>query len=113
MKIFCFILSFYLLLLSVQPCQDFSASQFFDAQTENEQTRLLDCEDTQQETHECSPFCICSCRQMSVKNDFSIFSPPKEIAVFLKYISRISYQNNYSHQHLDFIWQPPKFDFTA
>ncbi len=113
MKVFCFIFSFYLLLLSVQPCQDFAASEFFRPQPGNEQTFLHKDENTQTETHECSPFCICSCRQVSLKYNFSIFSLLKEIAVFAKSTSQISYQNDYSHQHFDSIWQPPKFNFTA
>ncbi|MGI8849068.1 MAG: DUF6660 family protein [Pyrinomonadaceae bacterium] len=114
MKVFCFIFSFYLLLLSVQPCQDFAASEFSRPQTGSEQTLLHPSgEDTQTETHECSPFCICSCRQVSVKYDFSIFSLPKEITVFAKLTAQISYQDDYSHQHFDSIWQPPKFNFTA
>jgi hypothetical protein len=113
MKLFCFIFSFYLLLLSVQPCQDFAAGEFSRPPTGNEQMLLYNDEDTQTETHECSPFCICSCRQVSFKNNFSVFSLSKEIAVFAKLTSQIYYQNNYSHQHLDSIWQPPKFNVTA
>jgi len=114
MRVFCFIFSFYLLLLSVQPCLDFAVRKFSRSQTGNEQTLLHnDGEDTQTETHECSPFCICSCRQVSVKYNFSIFSLPKDIAVLAKSTSPISYQNDYSHQHFDSIWQPPKFNFTA
>ncbi|MCA1623370.1 MAG: hypothetical protein LC768_06840 [Acidobacteria bacterium] len=114
MKVFCFIFSVYLLVLSVQPCQDFAASEFSRPQIKNEQTRLYsNGENTESESHECSPFCICSCRQVSVTDTISVLSSNKKLAVFTKSAAQISYQNDYSHQPLNFIWQPPKFNFTA
>jgi hypothetical protein len=114
MRVFCFIFSFYLLLLSVQPCQDFAASRFSYPQIENEQAKLHDADkDMQSESHECSPFCICSCRQISVADNFSSPLSKVEVAAFAKSTVQIFYRNTYSHQHLNFIWQPPKFNFTA
>jgi hypothetical protein len=114
MRVFCFIFSLYLLLLSVQPCQDFAASEFPLPQIENERAQLSnDGENTESESHECSPFCICSCRQVSVTDKIPVLSSTEEIAVFTKSSTQITYRSDYSHQHLNSIWQPPKFNFTA
>jgi hypothetical protein len=114
MRIFSFIFSVYLLLLSVQPCQDFAASEFSYSQSGNEQTRVNDDEDEQQETHECSPFCICSCRQMSVAYNLSTPAQEKETVIFTQRCSKITSQKLiYSNHYLDSIWQPPKYNFTA
>jgi hypothetical protein len=114
MRIFCFIFSFYLLLLSVQPCQDFVASGFSYLQIENEQAQLQDnSKDSEPESNECSPFCICSCRQVSVGDKIPVLTSSEQIAVITQSTAHFFYQSNYSHQHLNFIWQPPKFNFTA
>ena len=85
MRVFCFIFSFYLLLLSVQPCQDFAASGFSYPQIENEQAQLHnEGKDSESESHECSPFCICSCRQVSIIDNFSVLASSEQIAVFTK-----------------------------
>jgi hypothetical protein len=113
MKVFCFIFSVYLLVLSVQPCQDLGNGEFSYPETGNEQTLLHDGNAPQQEAHECSPFCICSCRQVSVTYNFSVLSLPKEVAVFAKAGAQVTIQNHYSRQYPDLIWQPPKFNFIA
>ncbi|HEX8735354.1 MAG TPA: DUF6660 family protein [Pyrinomonadaceae bacterium] len=111
MKAFCFIFSFYLLLLSVQPCQDFEAGGFSDASAEDERQTLVlhgSSGETEKETHECSPFCICSCRQVSASYNLTVLSIP-EAAEAVAATSRANlYQNNYSNQYPNSIWQPPK-----
>lgn len=113
MKTFSFIFGLYLLLLSLQPCQDLVADEFLSLQNENELTQLSDYnENTESGTDECSPFCICSCRQTPVADQFFSVLAANELTVFAK-TPQNSYQNDYSHLHLDSIWQPPKFNFTA
>jgi hypothetical protein len=114
MKIFCFIFSIYLLLLSVQPCQGIAAVGFSQPKTENEQSNLQNHEETEDcETHECSPFCICSCRQISVPFNFSAVAINQETAAFTKEFPKVFSQDNYHLQYFDSIWQPPKFNFIA
>jgi hypothetical protein len=108
MRVFCFIFSIYLLLLSVQPCQDFATSEFSRPQIESEQAQLHNDENTESESRECSPFCICSCRQVSVADKMPVLASGELLAVFTKSVAGIFYQSNYSHQHLNSIWQPPR-----
>lgn len=109
MRVFWFIFSLYLLLLFVQPCPDCAASEFPYPQIENEQTQpQYDREHTESESRECSPFCICSCRQVFVTDKIPVPSSNGTIVCFLNSTARISYQSKYSHQHLKLIWQPQK-----
>lgn len=112
MKVFRLIFIVYLLVLSVQPCRDLGDSRFSYSKAENGQT-MLNGDAPQQETPECSPFCICSCRQVSVTDNFSALSLPKEIAVLTATASLVTSRNDYSRQYPDSIWQPPKFNFTT
>ncbi len=114
-SIFIFVFSFYLLFLSAQPCQDFADGEFSRPQSENEQVRLHDGgeRDRESESGECSPFCICSCRQVSANYNFTSLPKAKEAAVFTESTDGISYRSDYLHQPLDSIWQPTKFYFTV
>jgi hypothetical protein len=116
MKAFCFIFTIYLLFLSVQPCQDFESGGFSSASPETGQQKLLlsggDCEN-ENETHECSPFCICSCRQVSTSYNLTALSVTENSEAVVMNSPAVFYQNNYSNQYLNSIWQPPKFNFTA
>jgi hypothetical protein len=108
MKFFRVIFAFYLLLLSAQPCRDFAADDFCSLQSENEQTQMRnDRGDSGSESGECSPFCICSCRQASE------LSLTEAVAVSTRSTRQFSCRSHYSHQPLSFIWQPPKSSFTA
>jgi hypothetical protein len=113
MRAFCFIFIFYLLFLSAQPCQDLAAGEFARPPMASEQTRLQNNYDSQPESGECSPFCICLCRQISATDDFPVFASRGKTAFLTNAPVPIFYRNDYSHQHLTFIWQPPKFNFTA
>ncbi len=113
MKLFSFIFTIYLLVLSAQPCRDIAETGFSDPQTGIEQNQFEEKEDEREESHECSPFCICSCRQMSVIQKLSSPVQEKEIAVLTRDFSKIASQSHYSHQYFDFIWQPPKFNHTV
>ncbi len=90
MRVFCFIFSFYLLLLSVQSCQDFAAGDFSLSQIKNELSSLnREGENAKSENHKCSPFCICSCRQISITDNINACSSNKEIATFTKSIVQV------------------------
>lgn len=113
MKIFCFSFIVYLLVLSWQPCNDLTAKfSSCESKSFTETTHLSETE-TPDEPDDCSPFCICSCRQIStVYTNLNFIATSALIASF-ENAPEISYQNPYSHQNLDLIWQPPKFDFTV
>jgi hypothetical protein len=113
MKIFCFIFSFYLLLLSTQPCQDLAAGGDTFLQMENKQILPREDGKPQTENHECSPFCICSCRQMSISYNYTALARTELAAITIRKISKARTQDNYTDQHLDTIWQPPKFNFAV
>ncbi|MDQ4120249.1 MAG: hypothetical protein M3209_02130 [Acidobacteriota bacterium] len=49
---------------------------------------------------------------MPVADQFSVVLSANEFLVFAE-SPQNSYQKNYSHLHLDSIWQPPKFNFTV
>jgi hypothetical protein len=100
----------------VQPCQDFApAGESLNPQSESEQARLQDGGegDRQEDTHECSPFCICSCRQVSTSYNLTVLSMAEEVTAVAAASPAVFYQNNYSNQYLSSIWQPPKFTFTV
>jgi hypothetical protein len=113
MRIFCFIFILYLLLLSWQPCQDLAAKDISCTSTPKAQQSHL--HDTSQPTEndDCSPFCVCSCCQISTANARPTFMVKNRFTVSTEKATEIFYQNEYSQQHLDSIWQPPKFNFTA
>jgi hypothetical protein len=80
----------------VQPCQDFAALEFSNPQIENKQAASFDnCGNTESENHECSPLCICSCRQISVAHKIPVLSSNTVIAGFTKSIVQISQPRNY------------------
>lgn len=109
MKLFSAIFIIYLAFLAVQPCEDLVARDGFDDHAASvEQTAPQDdCPDSAPD-HECSPFCICSCRQMSAMQ-FDLKAALTPNVKFDRHtISSHVFNNDYSHQFLDTIWQPPK-----
>lgn len=107
MKLFCFIFSFYLLVLSWQPCQDLLKPTNFHPQTSYEQTDIHDTEE-QNESDDCSPFCVCSCCQTSfASNNFS-YPEAEKIKVEVIQSPLIYYENPYYKNFNSDIWQPPK-----
>jgi hypothetical protein len=108
MKIFCAIFSFYLLLLAVQPCQDFVPEGM--ARQVQSCEKALRCESDQMppDDHECSPFCTCSCKQAPAAQENFYQPSEQEIAAIMPQTPADTFQNNYFHQFPDTIWQPPK-----
>ena len=106
MKIFSYILSIYLVVLSCLPCADVEASNF----THNLSTieTNSDNHSHDQENDACSPFCICNCCGQSVLSYlptvvFNFQTSIEEIETLNSFYKSISYSNFYGS-----IWQPPQ-----
>jgi len=100
------ILSLYLLVIALLPCVDegFSSEELLGQQSE-----LIDSEHEHDESTKdhCSPFCACSCCQITIR-------PPASFSMFLGYPPMLGREipQMYSHLHglidVDKIWQPPR-----
>lgn len=104
MKLFAFIISFYMLGLSCLPCGDRSECNMQAPTTVISST--TDHESHKHNTEHCTPFCTCSCCASSVSSH-----PVAEIQVAYS----IPVSNNYPLQRSSYypemayaIWQPPK-----
>ena len=105
MKTFTFTFIFYILLLLAQPCQDtfVQVSRNDESETINERQPAED--DTQPE--DCSPFCICACRQVPTAYHY-FTSINVEVKGSATRAPAFEYQNPYTKNFHDSIWQPPK-----
>lgn len=113
MKIFCLSFIFYLLVLSWQPCNDLTA-KFSPCESKSvAETVHLHETETPDEADDCSPFCICSCCQISTVYANLNFSVTSAFVASFENAPESLYQNPYSFQNPDLIWQPPKFNFTV
>ncbi|HEV7646337.1 MAG TPA: DUF6660 family protein [Pyrinomonadaceae bacterium] len=112
MKTFSIIFSFYLLLLAIQPCPDlFSAHEAGD--TTSHITLPFGADECPDEERECSPLCNCSCRQMTAFQVLEVRPPDSQNKIARSGVLNTAFQNNYSHQTLNSIWQPPKNNSIA
>ncbi|WP_313581298.1 DUF6660 family protein [Chishuiella sp.] len=108
MKLIIFILSIYMLALSLSPCND--AYKEFNRNSTKEQSKVDEIKS--QDIHEdfCSPFCSCSCCGTVARTDFNFNSieikePKFQITDKLKF--PLIDTDLYSHFYGN-IWQPPK-----
>lgn len=116
MKAFCLILSFYILLLSFQPCDEMTANLELQENKLSFQTQIQEnshSEGQEENKENCSPFCICSCCHFLTVYQFN--SPSVSDKTVSSIISRpnFSYQNPYTKDYKTSIWQPPKFNSIA
>ncbi|WP_139418819.1 DUF6660 family protein [Chryseobacterium mulctrae] len=107
MKLLRFILTIYFIALLIMPCSDVKAKSVKDnhtqisLNTENSHSHNID--------DGCSPFCFCSCCQITVtafKMEPFLDVPLQVKAYFSKKI--LFHRNNIAYQVYDHIWQPPK-----
>lgn len=116
MKVFCLILSFYILLLSFQPCDEMTANL---ESRENEAFLQIPIQDalhldqTKENGENCSPFCICSCCHFLTVYQFKSLSNTKEVKASLLTRPNFTYKNPYTKDYKTSIWQPPKFNSIA
>ncbi|MCD1117772.1 hypothetical protein LO744_12970 [Chryseobacterium sp. C-17] len=98
---------FYFIALLIMPCSDVKAQP-----VENSYSQVsLNTEDPHSDITDdgCSPFCFCSCCQITV-TAFKM-EPFSELPVQVKtYFSKkiLFDRNNIAYQLYDHIWQPPK-----
>jgi hypothetical protein len=98
---------FYFIALLIMPCSDVKAqpvgNNYSQISINTEDSHSHDIDDG------CSPFCFCSCCQITVTT-FKI-DPFLEIPLQVKtYFSKkiLFHRNNIAYQVYDHIWQPPK-----
>lgn len=113
MKIFCLSFIIYLLVLSWQPCNDLTTKILSCEPNVDIQTNHVHDTEATDEGDDCSPFCICSCCQISTVYAQLNFSVTSAFVASFENAPEISYRNPYSFQNPDPIWQPPKVNFTA
>lgn len=112
MKYLCLIFIFYLSLSPWQSYRVLAAQDFSCSFAEAEQINLYT-DSESDETGDCSEFCVCSGYESAAVEINSIFSFNNKFTVFTEKSVENSYQNQYSQNHLDSIWQPPKINFTV
>jgi hypothetical protein len=105
-KIFSYILSIYLVVLSCLPCADVEASNFTHNLSKIETNS--DNHSHDQENDACSPFCICNCCGQSV-----LSYVPTVVFNFQTSIEEIEtlnsiYKSNLYSNFFGSIWQPPQ-----
>ena len=110
MKVFCIIFSFYILLLSLQPCAEMTTNLQLRVNETSKQTYFQSDEQKDEDCDECSPFCICSCCHFSTAYQFKSFSVTNKIIFSAISTSGNFYQNPYAQTYKTSFWQPPKFD---
>lgn len=113
MKVFCIIFTIYILFLSFQPCEEMTAIAELRVDKVSEQTHIQISEQTEKESENCSPFCICSCCHFSTVYQFKTFSVTNKITVAAISRPHFYYQNPYYQTYKTSIWQPPKFNSIA
>lgn len=106
-KVFCLIFSVYLIVLSWQPCQEIVNNAQLHIQFSNNQVEDYHAEDNSSEDN-CSPFCICSCCQMSVAYHNFLPQITTEISPQIKEQLISFYENPYLSNNLNSVWRPPK-----
>ena len=105
MKFFAFIFSFYILALSCMPCTDKDDCKY-EVQTNVSKFATTNHSQHDNDTENCSPFCVCACCGQNVTTifypvDFAYFTPvaTKTFPVYTASFVLEVYFN---------IWQPPK-----
>jgi hypothetical protein len=101
MRLFAFILSLFILVLSIVPCSD-------DEDCKEGIELTADHSGHDHEEDSCTPFCACSCCGCAAL----ILSAPvihvtlKEVEVFTS--TATSYHSDFTSNYFYSIWQPPK-----
>jgi hypothetical protein len=113
MKIFCFVFSFYILLLSLAPCGEMTAIGELQNKEISQQTQIQTDTQTDENGDDCSPFCICSCCHFSTAYQFKTFSVTNKVTVSAMFRAENLYQNPYAKEYKTSVWQPPKFNLIG
>jgi hypothetical protein len=102
MKYLAFILSVYLLVLNLVPCEDYAVA---DNEVNTEISQSIDVDHQHQGTDICSPFCICQCCHISATH-FKI----ADLKLDITYISTqdFFYLNGLAQDFSFSVLQPPQ-----
>jgi hypothetical protein len=98
------IFSFYVLALSCMPCSDKDDSNYMSADQSTFAT--TDHSDHDNDTENCSPFCMCACCGQSFSSPFSHYSLSLHVPVSLEKFP--VYNASFVSEVYLSIWQPPK-----
>lgn len=107
MKFLRLILTIYFIALLVMPCSDVKAKSA--KVIDNQSSMNAERSHSEEKDDGCSPFCFCSCCQITITT-FKI-EPLLDISLQVKfyYSNKILFhKNNIAYQVYDHIWQPPK-----
>jgi hypothetical protein len=114
MKAFIFAFVVYLAILSVQPCQDLIGGVRRDSEAVTVLASGQDQEiPTSGEQEECSPFCICSCRQAPTAFEHAFLPLPHDLIAAAASQPASHYKASHTSNPDNSIWQPPKFKSIA
>ena len=103
MRLFSFILSFYVLALSIVPCSDGIEQDMNDVKTEISKEN----HDHDHSHHNdfCTPFCTCYCCGSFFTLPIGYCIGEAEAPVFITYL--FSYKFDYSFNYYEGVWHPP------
>lgn len=106
MRVASFTFIVYFLILLTQPCQDVFAVA--EKHSDSDTCAVQNADQGDPVSDECSPLCICGCCSLAVADH--TFSPviARQTVIMESRETLIEYNNPYTPQYLDSIWQPPK-----
>lgn len=105
MKVFCFIFIIHVVALLSVPCDDF----FPDVPNNQSQIAMFDTSnDTETQSDDCSPLCICSCCGQSVASPVLNFGVTTEIENVAIITTLTEYAAPVTTTYNNSVWQPPK-----
>lgn len=106
MKTFTFTFILYILLLLTQPCQDAFAQ--VSGNDKSDPVNIQHPIEGNEQPEDCSPFCICACRQIPSAYQHFTSVAILDVAAAVTPPPTFEYQNPYTKNFYDSIWQPPK-----
>ncbi|WP_416233534.1 DUF6660 family protein [Arcicella sp. LKC2W] len=107
MKFFSVIFSFYILILSLLPCNDTEDCKILNNGKEN--FAQIDHHNHQADTESCSPFCICACCGSIIVFSFQCPILTIKDTSFFPLNARIIIKNDsFASNFHGNIWQPPQ-----
>lgn len=104
MRLFAFILSLYILALSLVPCSD-NVAHFNDHIAVGQSTDHHDHDHSDHSNDTCTPFCSCACCGTIFTMPASQFINPSKLSIPTDYFFHYSF--TYSFDFNEGIWEPP------
>ncbi|HMV08088.1 MAG TPA: hypothetical protein PK325_01335 [Cyclobacteriaceae bacterium] len=103
MKIRALVFTLYLLALALYPCSD--AETCADDSDSRAKVELASHDHSQDESDQCTPFCICACCSATIRLTVSEVLLP---ATFHNTTHTIPYAEGHLLSNIHAIWQPPR-----